>query len=121
LGKYRLRRHGAIFGLAGQKEIGMSNNELTAAALRWHATRTVRLTIGARKRKLDAQEKAGGDCGWSLQRRMEQIDVDRELAEARRHESAAMRALAKACAMQRSQLQGSDVIELDGAVTLLPA
>lgn len=99
----------------------MNDNELTAAALRWHSARTVRLAIGARKRKLDAQEKAGGDCGWSLQRRMEQIDVERELAEARRHESAALRCLSKACARQRGHLQAADIVELDGAVVVLPA
>lgn len=93
--------------------------ELTAAALRWHSARAARLVIGARKRKLDAQEKAGGDCTWSLLRRMEQIDVDRELAEARRHESAALRELAKACAKQRGHLQAADVIDVDGAVVLL--
>jgi hypothetical protein len=43
------------------------------------------------------------------------------LTEARRRELAAMRALAKACAKHRGGLDLSDVIDLDGAVTLLPA
>lgn len=96
----------------------MSERALSNAALQWHAAHERRLAIGKYKRKLDAQIKAGGDCGWSLQRSIEQSEAGRQLTEARRRELAAMRALARACAAQRGHLDLADVV-LDCAVRLL--
>jgi len=97
----------------------MSDNELTAAALRWHTAHVRRLAVGKEKRRIDAQLRAGGDGGWCLQRVIQQSEAGHQLTELKRKELAALRELAKACAKQRGHLQASDVIELDGIVVLL--
>ena len=98
-----------------------NDRELTHAALQWHTAHVRRMAIGTAKRKLDAQLKARGDCGWALQLYSQQCEAARQLTEAKRKELAALRLLAKACAKQRGHLELSDIIDLDGAITLLPA
>lgn len=99
----------------------MNDNELTATALRWHTAHLRRLAVGKEKRRIDAQLRTGGDGEWCLQRVIQRNESGRQLTELKRKELAALRELAKACAKQRGHLQAADVIELDGAVTLLPA
>jgi len=97
----------------------MSDRDLIHAALQWHAAHARRMAIGATKRKLDTQIKAGGDCGWSLQRSVEQSATARQLTAIKRKELAALRLLAKACAQQRGHFDLADVIDLDVDVKLL--
>jgi len=99
----------------------MNDRELINAALLWHTAHARRLAVGREKRRLDAQLKAGGDDGWCLQRSVQQSEAGRQVTELKRRELAALRELAKACARQRGRLDGADVIDLDGAVTLLAA
>jgi len=99
----------------------MNDRELINAALLWHTAHVRRLAMGREKRRLDAQLKAGGDDGWSLQRSVQQSEAGRQVTELKRRELAALRELAKACARQRGRLDVADVIDLDGAVTLLAA
>lgn len=99
----------------------MNDRELINAALLWHTAHARRLAVGREKRRLDAQLKAGGDDGWCLQRSVQQSEAGRQLTELKRRELAALRELAKACARQRGQLDVADVIDLDGAMTLLAA
>jgi hypothetical protein len=97
----------------------MNDRELTNAALLWHTAHARRLAVSREKRRLDAQLKAGGDDGWSLQRSIQQSEAGRQVTELKRRELAALRALAKVCAKQRGHLQAADVIDVDGAVVLL--
>lgn len=97
----------------------MNDRELINAALLWSTARARRLAVGAEKRRLDAQLRAGGDDGWSLQRSVQQTEAGRQVTELKRRELAALRALAKVCAKQRGHLQAADVIDVDGAVVLL--
>ncbi|MDR7048020.1 hypothetical protein J2X54_000455 [Duganella sp. 3397] len=99
----------------------MNDRELINAALLWHTAHARRLAVGREKRRLDAQLKAGGEDGWSLQRSVQQSEAGRQLTELKLRELAALRELAKACARQREQLDVADVIDLDGAMTLLAA
>lgn len=99
----------------------MNDRELINAALLWHTAHVRRLAVGREKRRLDAQLKAGGDDGWCLQRSVQQSEAGRRVTELKRRELAALRELAKACARQRGRLDVADVIDLDGAVTLLAA
>ncbi len=99
----------------------MNDRELINAALLWHTAHARRLAVGREKRRLDAQLKAGGDDGWCLQRSVQQSEAGRQVTELKRRELAALRDLAKACARQRCRLDVADVIDLDGAVTLLAA
>lgn len=92
----------------------MNDRELINAALLWHTAHARRLAVGREKRRLDAQLK-GGDDGWSLQRSVQQSEAGRQVSELKRRE------LADACARQRGRLDVADVIDLDGAVTLLAA
>jgi hypothetical protein len=98
----------------------MSDRDIIHAALLWHAANVRRLAVGKEKRRLDEQLRAGGDCAWSVQRRIEQSAAERQLTELKRKELAALRQLAKACEKQRGRLGAADVIDLDGAVALLP-
>lgn len=97
----------------------MNDRELINAALLWHTAHARRLAVGKEKRRLDAQLKAGGDDGWSLQRSIQQSEAGRHVTELKRRELAALRALARVCAKQRGHLQAADVIDVDGAVVLL--
>ena len=99
----------------------MNDRELINAALLWHTAHARRLAVGREKRRLDAQLKAGGDDGWCLQRSVQQSEAGRQVTELKRRELAALRELAKACDRQRGRLDVADVIDLDGAVTLLAA
>jgi len=99
----------------------MNDRELINAALLWHTAHARRLAVGREKRRLDAQLKAGGDDGWCLQRSVQRSEAGRQVTELKRRELAALRELAKACARQRGRLDVTDVIDLDGAVTLLAA
>jgi hypothetical protein len=56
-----------------------------------------------------------------VQRCIEQNEAGRQLTELKRKELAALRDLAKACAKQRRRLTEADVIDVAGAVVLLPA
>jgi hypothetical protein len=98
----------------------MNDRELSHAALLWHVAYERRMAIAAVKRKLDAQLKAEGCSAWTSPLYREQAEAARQLTELKRRELAALRLLAKACARQRGQLDLADVIDLDGAVTLLP-
>lgn len=97
----------------------MNDRKLINAALLWSTARVRRLAVGKEKRRLDAQLKAGGDDGWCVQRCIQQSEAGRRLTELKRRELAALRELAKACAMQRGHLDVADVV-LDGAVRSLP-
>ncbi|MEV4782118.1 hypothetical protein [Burkholderia sp. LMU1-1-1.1] len=97
----------------------MSDRELTNAALLWHTAHARRLAVGREKRRLDAQLKAGGDDGWSLQRSIQQSEAGRQVTELKRKELAALRALARVCAKQRGHLQSADIIDVDGTAVLL--
>ncbi len=99
----------------------MNDNELTAAALRWHTAHLRRLAVAKEKRRIDAQLRAGGDGAWCLQRVIQQNEAGRQLTELKRKELTALRELAKACAKQCGRLAGADVIDIDGAVVPLPA
>lgn len=99
----------------------MNDRELINAALLWHTAHARRLAKGREKRRLDAQLKANRDDGWSLQRSVQQSEAGRQVTELKRRELAALRELAKACARQRGRLDVADVIDLNGAVTLLAA
>ncbi|NVD74533.1 hypothetical protein HUX88_29035 [Duganella sp. BJB1802] len=99
----------------------MNDRELINAALQWHTAHARRLAVGKEKRRIDAQIKAGGDDGWCVQRCIQQSEAGRRVTELRRKELGALRLLAKACARQRGQLDMADVIDLDGAITLLPS
>jgi hypothetical protein len=120
-GESRSCHHGPIPALAAENDEMNNDRELTHAALQWHIAHVRRMAIGTAKRKLDAQLKARGDCGWALQLYSQQCEAARQLTEAKCKELAALRLLAKACAKQRGHLELSDVIDLDGAITLLPA
>lgn len=97
----------------------MSDRELTNAALLWHTAHARRLAVGREKRRLDAQLKAGGDDGWSLQRSIQQSEAGRQVTELKRKELAALRALTRVCAKQRGNLQSADIIDVDGTAVLL--
>jgi hypothetical protein len=99
----------------------MNDRELINAALLWHTAHVRRLAVGREKRRIDAQLKAGGDDGWNLQRSIQQSETGRQVTKLKRRELAALRALAKVCAKQRGHLQAADVVDVDGAVVLLPA
>lgn len=99
----------------------MNDRELINAALLWHTAHARRLAMGREKRRLDAQLKADGDDGWCLQWSVQQSEAGRQVTELKRRELAALRQLAKACARQRGQLDVADVVDLDGAMTLLAA
>jgi xanthine dehydrogenase iron-sulfur cluster and FAD-binding subunit A len=78
------------------------------------------MVVGTEKRRLDKEIKAAGAAAlFSPLHRLEG-EAARQLTELKRKELAALRALAKACAQQRGRLDVADVIDLDGAVTLLP-
>ncbi|MBB3118367.1 hypothetical protein [Pseudoduganella violacea] len=98
----------------------MKDQELTTAALRWHAVHVRRLAAGKEKRKLDTQLKANGISAFS-RLHAQQSETALQLTTLKRKELAALRALAKACAKQRGHLLDADVIELDGTTFLLPA
>lgn len=97
-----------------------NDRELVHAALQWHGAHARRLAVGAEKRRLDKRLKAEGLSVFSPAY-TQQGNAARQLTELKRRELAALRQLAKACAKQRGGLDLADVIDLDGAVTLLPA
>jgi hypothetical protein len=96
-----------------------NDRELIHAALQWHTAYARRMAIGAEKRRLDKEIKSEGDVPFSRVY-TQQGNAARQLTEAKRKELAALRLLSKACARQRSRLDVADVIDLNGAVTLLP-
>ena len=96
--------------------------DIATAALRWHTARERRLAAGANKRRAGFASKAAF-LGMGV---TETIRADAALAECRRQERAAVRALAKACAKARNDLQAVDVLEAEpvrrpGAVVMLSA
>lgn len=93
----------------------MNNNELTAAALRWHTAHVRRLAISAEKRRLDKLLKSEGLSLFSPEY-TQHSNAARQLTEIKRKELAALRELAKACAKQRGRLQAADIIDVDCAV-----
>jgi hypothetical protein len=96
-----------------------NDRELIHAALLWHAAYARRMVIGAEKRRLDKEIKAEGLHVLFTPARTQQGNAARQLTEAKRKELAALRLLAMACARQRGRLDVADVIDLDGAATLL--
>jgi hypothetical protein len=88
--------------------------------LQWHAVHARRLTVGTEKRRLDKMLKAEELSVFSPTY-TQQGNAARQLTELKCRELAALRLLAKACAKRRGDLDLSDVIDLDGVVTLLPA
>lgn len=70
----------------------MNEQEITAAALRWHAANIKRLEDGAEKRK--EQQRTKERTGYAIV----SSATDQRASEARRIERTARRALAKACA-----------------------
>jgi uncharacterized membrane protein YqiK len=100
--------------------MNMNDRELINAALLRHTAHARRLAVGAEKRRLDKLLKAEGLSVFSPAY-SQQGEAPRQLTELKRRELAALRELAKACARQRGRLDVADVIDLDGAVTLLAA
>ena len=96
-----------------------NDRELIHAALQWHAAFARRIAIGAEKRRLDKEIKAAGDDVLFSPAYAQQGNAARQLTEAKRKELAALRLLATACAQQRGRLEVADVIDLNGAATLL--
>lgn len=95
-----------------------NDRELIHAALQWHAAHTRRMAIGAEKRQHEKALKAIGD-NYDWNTRLPHSDAAARLTPARHKELAAVRKLAKACAAQRGQFDEADIIDQDGAVTLL--
>jgi hypothetical protein len=98
-----------------------NDRELIHAAMQWHAAYARRTAISAEKRRLDKEIKADGLGILFSPLGTQQDNAARQLTEAKRKELSALRLLAKACARQRGGLDVADVIDLDGAATLLPA
>lgn len=94
--------------------------QLTHAALLWHAAHERRMSIGTEKRRIDKEIKADGNCNLFSPLYQKQLNIGRQLTEAKRIELAALRLLSKACAKQRAHFDLADIIDLDGAITLLP-
>lgn len=97
-----------------------NDRELIHAALHWHAAHARRMSIGTEKRRLDKEIKAEGFDVMFSPARAQQGNAARQLTELKRRELAALRLLAKVCAKQREHFDLADVIDLDGAVRLLP-
>jgi hypothetical protein len=97
-----------------------NDRELIHAALLWHAAHERRMSIGAEKRRLDKEIKTGGERSYFSPLHRQQAEAARQLTELKRRELAALRQAAKACAKQRGHFDLADVIDLDGAVRLLP-
>lgn len=95
-------------------------NDVMHAALLWHTAHRRRLAVSSEKRRLEKLLKRGGLSVLSPVY-TQQITAARELTELKRRELALLRSLARACAKQRGDLDTAEVIDLDGAVTLLPA
>jgi hypothetical protein len=96
-----------------------NDRELIHAALLWNAARARRMAIGTVRRRLDKELKAyDGPLVSPLYQ--QQAEAARQLTEAKRKELATLRQLEKACAKLRGHFDLADVIELDGAVRLLP-
>ena len=89
--------------------------DIATAALRWHTARDRRLAAGAEKRLADAAYKTRwtGDFAASMSVSHRLTCADAAAAETRRQERAAVRALAKACAKARNDLQAVDVLEAE--------
>lgn len=99
----------------------MNNDRaLIHAALTWSAAHTRRLAVGKVRRRLDKKIKEEGFLMLSSAR-VQQAEAARQVTELKRRELAALRLLAKACAEQRGGLDTADIIDLDGAVRLLPS
>ena len=112
----------------------VNEREILTACLRWHTLHVRRLEIGAAKRRLDKAEKEAydrddfqpSDCPAYFEAcrvRAAAREAGARLTSARRAELAALRALAKTCAMVRaSQTQVDDaaVIEVHARVTYEP-
>ncbi|PVX38200.1 hypothetical protein [Janthinobacterium sp. 78] len=94
--------------------------QLTHAALLWHTAHERRMSIGTEKRRLDKEIKAEGNGCLFSPLYQQQLNIGRQLTKAKRKELAALRLLAKACAKQRGHFDLADIIDLDGAITLLP-
>ena len=95
-------------------------NDVTHAALLWHTAHARRLAGSAEKRRLEKLLR--DDRLSALSPEYTQYGVAaRQLTELKRRELALLRSLADACAKQRGQLDTADIIDLDGAITLLPA
>jgi hypothetical protein len=95
-------------------------NDVTHAALLWHTAHARRLAVSAEKRRL---EKLLKDCRSSAfsPAYTQHSAAARQLTELKRRELALLRNLPKACTKQRGRLDTADIIDLDGAITLLPA
>ena len=76
--------------------VKMSDREIADAAMRWATTNAHRLEIGAEKRRAsNATDNNYRSRAW--------LNANAKLTPARRSELAALRALAKLCAKERSQ------------------
>lgn len=89
--------------------------DIATAALRWQTARELRLAAGAEKRLADAAYKSRwtGDPVASLGIGQRSLRADAAVAETRRQERAAVRALSKACAAVRGQLHVADVLDAE--------
>lgn len=88
--------------------------DIATAALRWQKARERRLAAGADKRRADAAYKTRwigiGATYLSVAQQLRLADA--AVAETQRQERAAVRALVKACAKARRDMQVVDVLEV---------
>ncbi|RZA30099.1 MAG: hypothetical protein EOP02_02565 [Proteobacteria bacterium] len=87
--------------------------DIATAALRWQTARDRRLAARAEKRRADAAYKAPwtGIADVTLNVGQRLLHADAALAETQRQERAAVRALVKACAKARHDMQVVDVLD----------
>jgi hypothetical protein len=87
--------------------------DIATAALRWQTARERRLAAGTDKRRADAAYNARwtgvAAAGFTVAQQLRLAEA--ALAETQRQERAAVRALAKACAKVRHDMQVVDVLK----------
>lgn len=92
-----------------------ARDAIATAALRWQMARELRLAAGAVKRRTDVAYKVcwTGDATARLDVASWSLRADAAVAETRRQERAAVRALAKACAKARHDMQAVEVLDAE--------
>ncbi|MDB4873314.1 MAG: hypothetical protein JWL97_4318 [Gemmatimonadales bacterium] len=98
-----------------------NDRELIHAAMRWHLLQSHRAALNAVRRKMEKEIWPNGSGYAGLHPLYSAHgDVKVQITATKQKERAALRLLAKACAKQRGHFDLADVIDLDGAVRLLP-